>query len=63
MARSIYQVKKQHRILPQFWISMTHDEAMEKIAADDAMIHEFEDMQVVPGMMGHWADPGNKQWN
>ncbi|KAF5633057.1 hypothetical protein F52700_6158 [Fusarium sp. NRRL 52700] len=63
MARSIYQVKKQHRILPQFWISMTHDEAMEKIAADDAMIHEFEDMQIVPGMMGHWTDPGNKQWN
>ncbi|TXB98596.1 hypothetical protein FocTR4_00012787 [Fusarium oxysporum f. sp. cubense] len=63
MARSIYQVKKQHRVLPQFWISMTHDEAMDRIAADDAMIHEFEDMQVVPGMMGHWTDPENKQWN
>ncbi|KAF5610559.1 c6 zinc finger [Fusarium subglutinans] len=63
MARSIYQVKKQHRVLPQFWISMTHDEAMDKIAADDAMIHEFEDMQVVPGMMGHWTDPVNKQWD
>ncbi|KAF4341405.1 c6 zinc finger [Fusarium beomiforme] len=62
MAQGIYQVKKQHRVNPQFWISMPQEEAMERISADDAIIHEFEDMQVVPGMMGHWTDPGNKQW-
>ncbi|KAF4965243.1 hypothetical protein FSARC_6962 [Fusarium sarcochroum] len=52
MAQEIYQVKKQRHLMPQFWLGVTHDEAMNRIAADDSIIQEFENMQGVSGMMG-----------
>ncbi|KAM0346576.1 hypothetical protein ACHAPU_005288 [Fusarium lateritium] len=45
MAQEIYQVKKQHQKLPQFWLGVTHEEAMNMIAVDDSIIREFESMQ------------------
>ncbi|KAF4453423.1 hypothetical protein F53441_3882 [Fusarium austroafricanum] len=62
MAQGIYHVKKKHRSMPEFWIGITQEEAMDRIAADDSVIQEFETVQVMPHIMGQWVDDGTKQW-
>ncbi|KAI6767278.1 hypothetical protein HG530_005287 [Fusarium avenaceum] len=52
MAQEIYQVKKQHQSMSQFWLGITHEEVINMIAADDSIIREFESVQGMPGMMG-----------
>ncbi|KAJ4264940.1 hypothetical protein NW762_005183 [Fusarium torreyae] len=52
MAQEIYQVKKQHQLMPQFWLGVTQDEAMNRIAADDSIIQEIENIQGVSVMIG-----------
>ena len=52
MAQEIYQVKKQDQLMPQFWLGVTHDEAMNRIAMDASIIQEIENIQGVSGMMG-----------
>lgn len=42
MAQDIYQAKKQHQLMPQLWFDVSHEEAMNRIAEDDAIMQEFE---------------------
>ncbi|KAM0214875.1 hypothetical protein ACHAQI_003357 [Fusarium lateritium] len=52
MAQEIHQVKKQHQSMAQFWLGISHEEAINMIATDDFIIREFESMQGMSGMMG-----------
>ncbi|KAF4990677.1 hypothetical protein FGRMN_8349 [Fusarium graminum] len=52
MAQEIYQVKKQHQKMPEFWVGVTHEAALNIMAVDDSIIREFESMQGTPDMLG-----------
>lgn len=52
VAQEIYKAKKQQRLNSDFWLGLTQEDMMNRIAVDDDIIKEIESFQVPPNLLG-----------
>jgi hypothetical protein len=52
VAQEIYTVKKQQRSNSEFWLGLSQEEMLNRIATDDSIISEIESFQPIPNLLG-----------